>query len=198
MPFAVTVNALEKVRDLRKFTAERRQIVLPFFGATLLLFKIGSQVKPAVLFFGDVDRNYVRNLFAQVFYFRANRFSVFLLFRSDADKRFAKLRIMDFFGMLAVTHGMLAFSDIAMAQDVQNGCARFGARAQPLLPTIRPIHLQRHNDLLFQRIVSTSVKTQGTSQSATIPWIRDSGPKGPKIDEAFVTRKNQRTEESQQ
>ena len=64
MPFAVTVNALEQLRDLRKFTAERRQIVLPFFGATLFLLKIRSQVKPAVLFFGDVDRNYVRDLFA--------------------------------------------------------------------------------------------------------------------------------------
>lgn len=41
-----------------------------------------------------------------------------LLLGSDVKYLLAKLRIMDAFGMLAVTHGMLRFADIAVAQNI--------------------------------------------------------------------------------
>ena len=61
-----------------------------------------------------MDRDHVGKFFSQIFDARANRLSVFLLFRRQAEKPIAKLRIMHSFGMLAVAHGMLFFSDIAM------------------------------------------------------------------------------------
>jgi hypothetical protein len=78
-----------------------------------------------------VDRDNVWKLFPKVSYSRADRCGVLLLFRSHADQRIAKLWVYPF-GMLAITHGMLLFSDIAVAQELQNRPPRLLAGGQQL------------------------------------------------------------------
>ena len=89
------------------------------------------------------------------------------------------------------------FLYIAMAQDVQNGRARFARK---------PNHFsQRSNRFICSAIMTSFSKDRlylfenaRHKRISNYSLIRDSGPKGPKIDEAFVTRKNQRMEELQQ
>jgi hypothetical protein len=87
-----------------------------------------------------MNRDNVRKLFSKIDYFRTDRRSVSFLFHGHANKRVPEFPT-DSFSMLAIAHGVLLFSDIAVAQEVQHRIPRALIDIEQVSRPIRPLHM---------------------------------------------------------
>jgi hypothetical protein len=92
---------------------------------------------------------------------------VSFLFHGHANKRVPEFPT-DSFSMLAIAHGVLLFSDIAVAQEVQHRIPRALIDIEQVSRPIRPLHMR----ILLSEDQSLPLKSAKARPINNHPWIQ--------------------------